>query len=57
MHRLAVILQAYDYDIIYRPGKANGNADKLSRLPLDVVPFVDAKEEAEINAVKLEFFG
>ncbi|CAB1111520.1 unnamed protein product [Ectocarpus sp. CCAP 1310/34] len=27
-------LSAYTYELIYRPGKANGNADCMSRLPL-----------------------
>lgn len=32
--RWSLILGAYDYKIIHRPGKKNGNADALSRLPL-----------------------
>ena len=31
-------LLAYEYELIYRPGEQNGNADALSRLPLPVVP-------------------
>jgi len=30
----ALTLAAYHYDISYKPGKANANADVLSRLPL-----------------------
>ena len=30
--RMALILQEYDFEAIYRKGKANGNADALSRL-------------------------
>ena len=32
-HRWVSDLSAFDLDIIYRPGKANGNADALSRIP------------------------
>ena len=32
----ALILASYDYPLVYRPGKENGNADGLSRLPVDL---------------------
>ena len=32
--RLALILAAYDYKIVYKPGSNHANADMLSRLPL-----------------------
>ena len=38
MQRWALALLAYDYELIYRPGEQNGDADALSRLPLPVVP-------------------
>ena len=38
MQRWALTLLAYEYELIYRPGEQNGNADTLSRLPLPVVP-------------------
>ena len=38
MQRWALTLLAYEYELIYRPGEQNGNADALSRLPLQVVP-------------------
>ena len=33
--RWALKLQEYDFEIQYRPGKANANADGLSRLPME----------------------
>ena len=38
MQRWALSLLAYEYELIYRPGNQNGNADSLSRLPLCDVP-------------------
>ena len=38
MQRWALTLLAYEYELIYRPGEQNGNADALSRLPFPVVP-------------------
>ena len=32
--RWALLLSAYNYKLVYRPGALNGNADALSRLPL-----------------------
>lgn len=32
--RWRLILEEYDYDIIYKPGKINNNADALSRIPI-----------------------
>lgn len=34
IQRWAVTLRAYEYVIIYKPGKHHGNADAMSRLPL-----------------------
>ena len=45
MQRWAVILQAYSYQVEYRPSKEHGNADALSRLPCNNPPL---KEEADI---------
>ena len=36
IQRQALTLAAYEYDLIYRPGKENGNADALGRLPLKI---------------------
>ena len=38
MQRWALTLLTYAYELIYRPGRENGNADTLSRLPLPDVP-------------------
>ena len=35
--RWALMLSAYDYQLLYRQGVLNGNADALSRLPLPVL--------------------
>jgi len=45
MQRWAVILQAYSYQVEYRPSTEHGNADALSRLPCNNSPL---KEEAEL---------
>lgn len=46
MQRWAVILQAYNYQVEYRPSTEHGNADALSRdLPCNNPPL---KEEAEL---------
>ena len=38
MQRWALTLLAYEYELLYRPGNENGNADGISRLPLLDVP-------------------
>jgi len=34
VQRWAVLLRAYEYKIVYKPGKEHSNEDALSRLPL-----------------------
>ncbi|XP_038139940.1 uncharacterized protein K02A2.6-like [Cyprinodon tularosa] len=42
VQRWATLLRAYEYKIIYKPGKEHANADALSRLPL---PHTEEEEE------------
>ncbi|XP_041961667.1 uncharacterized protein K02A2.6-like [Alosa sapidissima] len=45
VQRWAVHLSAYEYNIVYKPGKQNANADALSRLPVSEVGREEAKEQ------------
>ncbi|KAI4890378.1 hypothetical protein NFI96_005277, partial [Prochilodus magdalenae] len=47
VQRWAILLSAYEYQIVYRPGKFHSNADALSRLPLPESP----EEEKETEQV------
>ena len=38
IQRWALTLLPYEYELLYRPGNENGNADGLSRLPVLDVP-------------------
>ena len=38
MQQWSLTLLAYDYELVYRPGLQNGNADVVSRLPLQDAP-------------------
>ena len=38
IQRWALTLSSYEYEISYKAGQTNGNADGLSRLPLPVMP-------------------
>ena len=55
MQRWALLLSAYDYDIVYRPTTAHGNADGLSRLPLpDSKPVVNEVDPSVFNIGQIE---
>uniref|UniRef100_A0A3B1JAI7 Gypsy retrotransposon integrase-like protein 1 n=1 Tax=Astyanax mexicanus TaxID=7994 RepID=A0A3B1JAI7_ASTMX len=45
VQRWSVALRAYEYVIIYKPGKDHGNADALSRLPLPCSEVVKEQED------------
>ena len=47
LQRWAIILSSYDYDVKYQPSASHGNADGLSRLPLQAEPS-EQDESAEI---------
>ena len=49
--RFALELQAYDYEIIYKPGKLNADADALSRYP--VSPPEDTEEKLVVATLSL----
>ncbi|XP_042613167.1 uncharacterized protein K02A2.6-like [Cyprinus carpio] len=60
IQRWAVTLRAYEYNIIYKPGKDQANADALSRLPLptESVPEQEERvlmlENADITLITAE---
>ena len=43
--RWALLLQKYDFDIVYRPGTQNGNADGLSRRPYETCELSSLQRE------------
>ncbi|XP_043944941.1 uncharacterized protein K02A2.6-like [Protopterus annectens] len=51
IQRWAVTLRAYEYEIVYKPGKHHSNADALSRLPL---PGPLQREEMEDRVLMME---
>ena len=48
LQRWAITLSAYDYEVHYQPSAQHGNADALSRLPLDHDESVQRDEQEEI---------
>ncbi|KAI7797170.1 hypothetical protein IRJ41_014565, partial [Triplophysa rosa] len=61
--RWAVMLQAYQYNIVYKPGKYHQNADALSRLPVpgegegdetkDQVLMMELMDDSPVNAAQI----
>ena len=45
IQRWPMLLGAYQYQLVYRPGIQNGNADALSRLPLKETVIVPKKNQ------------
>ena len=65
IQRWILTLATYEYDLMYQPGKENGNADALSRLPLktewsstlvpqEVVNLVEHLNQSPLDAVKIK---
>ena len=51
--RWALLLAGYNYELKYRDGPSNGNADGLSRLPLDARNGEDSQKVVSISLMEL----
>ena len=51
--RWALLLSAFNYELKYRPGSENGNADGLSRLPIDACNGDVSTKEVTVNLMEL----
>lgn len=63
VQRWAVLLRAYEYRMVYKPGKDHANADALSRLPLpqteeeedtDQVLMIEVMDDAPITTAQVK---
>jgi RNase H-like domain found in reverse transcriptase/Reverse transcriptase (RNA-dependent DNA polymerase)/Integrase zinc binding domain/Integrase core domain len=54
LHRWALFLSGFQYDIVYRNTTKHGNADALSRLPLPGSGSIDEHAEIEVKAITSE---
>ena len=52
VQRWSLTLLGYEYELVYRPGSHNGNADSLSRLPLPDTPKTRPVPGNVINLLK-----
>ena len=52
LQRWAITLSAYNYEVQYQPSTQHGNADALSRLPLDQEEDCENEEEEVVCAVE-----
>ena len=48
LQRWEITLSAYDYVVQYKPITKHGNADRLSKLPLDVTEQYDESEDEDV---------
>ena len=55
LQRWAIILAAYDYDIVFRGTNEHGNTDGLSRLPLGPRPGKDESVDAVFQFQEMQF--
>ena len=67
MQRWALTLLAYEYELLYRTGNENGNADGLSRLPVldvpgstpapgDIVHLLETVNTSPVDATKMKLW-
>ena len=67
MQRWAFTFLAYEYELLYRPGNENGNADGLSRLPVldvpgstpapgDIVHLLETVNTSPVDATKMKLW-
>ena len=65
VQRWSLTLLAYEYELVYRPGNENGNADSLSSLlltdtpnntplPGDVISMLEIINITPVNATKIK---
>ena len=53
VQRWAIIMSAYNYELLYRPGEKNGNADGMSRLPVQCMDEEEFRVPNHIHMVDL----
>ena len=53
VQRWAIIMASYDYELLYRPGEKHGNADGMSRLPIQGKEGEDSQVQNQVFMVDL----